>query len=153
MSENNIDETFDIVYYVIEPKASFISQGDDDNVRYFIPPEILEILVWIALNVSLPILSGVATSVLADRFKEKDHKVQLKALEIQKNELEHLKIEVKAALDRLDKEKLPSKEQAHIAQASLAQVLRINGWPLDIAETDAEITVVKLREQLWKEKL
>ena len=147
---NSPDEVMDAVYYVLEPHSSFIHNGNDDNVKYFIPPEILEILAWIALNVSMPILLGVTTSVLSESFKKKDDK-KLKAMELQKAELEQLKADVQKALKELDEQKKPSKENILIARASLADILKINGWTSEMANTDAEKAVLQIQNTLWKD--
>jgi hypothetical protein len=144
------EEVMDALYNIFEPHSGYIRREKDHDVRYFIPPEILEALVWVALNISLPILIGFTTSVLADRFKKKDDK-ELKAMELQKAELERLKTEVQQALKELDTKQRPNKESILIARASLTDVLRINGWPSEIAEADAEKAVIQIQHMLWTE--
>jgi hypothetical protein len=80
----NLENLVDAVYYVLEPHATYISKGGDEDIRYFVPPEILEALTWIGLHVCIPIITGVTTSVVADRLTKKEPSEVKRALELQK---------------------------------------------------------------------
>ena len=152
MARNNIEDIFDSVYYILEPDASFISTGEDDEGEYFLGPEALEVLSWIALNVALPLIIGVTQSTIVERLKKwnKGKKDEtLVALEMQRTELEILQREVQQAVNMLKREQPPDKGSRQIARANLAQVLSINGYPTDIARADADKTVETIIQQYW----
>jgi hypothetical protein len=154
--DSEIDDVFDAVYYILEPHAPYIAAGEEDQAEYYLPPEVLEVLSWIALNAVLPVLVGVVTGVILDRFKRQDTKktdTDLLAIVVQQQqaELERIKDEVRQALGQLHAEKKPSQDHVRIAQANLAQVLRINGLPTDVAESDADKSVKAILRSYWPE--
>jgi hypothetical protein len=144
----------ELTYTELEPRATYIHGTADDEIRYFIPSEVLVVLAWIGTNIVLPILTGAAGSTILEKLKKRKNESQLKALELQKKieEVEKLKIDAEAALEKLNAVKPPSEEKALIARVSLAEVLKINGWPSDLAEKDAERIVLRIRNHLWTPK-
>jgi hypothetical protein len=152
MASNNIEDLFNSVYYILEPHASFISKGEDDHTKYFLPPEVVEVLSWIALNVALPVLVGVAQSTITERLQKRNEGKKdetLVALEMQRKELDLLQQEVKQSLNLLKQEQSPDKDSIHIARVNLAPVLSINGYPTDIARVDADKTIDTILQQYW----
>lgn len=142
------EELVDIAYDLLEPHAAFIHEGGDDEVRYFVPPEVLEALSWRGLSIVLPIFTGVTTgiltSVISERIKKSDSSKEMVAMKMQREELEKLKNEVQEGLQALKKRKgNPNARELSEAQRSLADVLKANGWPSDLAEQDAEQILLK----------
>jgi hypothetical protein len=144
----NAQDLADMVYYTLEPHAAYISRGDDDHVRYFVPQEILEVLAWIGLNVCVPILTGAAATLAVDTFKKNAKENSLKAMDVKAAELERLKTEVEAAMAKLQS-RHPNSGQILIAQATLEEILSINGWPTESASKDARLSIDEIRKHLW----
>jgi len=153
MFDNILDNLFDSAYYILESHSIYISKGEKDQNKYFIAPEVLEALVWICLNVSLPILVGVASSIVSDHLKKKKGSEELTALNLKKDKLESLKSEVEQALEKANlSNSRASNDTSLLIQADLAQILEINGWPSSIATTDAKGLLLEIHQKIRKDK-
>lgn len=151
MSARLADDIENSIYEILEPHASYIRRGPEDTALHYVPPEVLEALTWMLMNILLPIFTGIAASVVWKRLQKQDDK-ELIAMILEKAELQHLKAEVQQLLERVEKETKPNNELIFVAKKKVVHVLMVNGWPSDIAEQDTENILIKIGRQIWTEK-
>ncbi len=145
------DEVFDRAYYTLEPHASYISTGPGDKGHYFIPAEVLESLTWIALNITVPMLTSVGSSLIYDRLKRRKaaHDRDVNALSLSQEELDRIRSEVVNAIAAKDSFPTPSINVIVSAREDLAITLRANGFPPSHADSDAKAVVNLLADAFW----
>lgn len=149
----NIDfaeELSNLVYEILEPHAAYIHNENDDDIRYFVSPEVLVALTWIATNIIIPILTGAASSIILERIRKRKKEGELKAMQMKEklNEIELLKKEVESNLQRSRKAQSITDKNIVIAEVTLSEVLEINGWPSEVAKRDAETSVQVIYNRL-----
>lgn len=134
-------------YDVLLDNFSFISRGEGDEHRYFVPAEALDALTWAALNLGVPMLTGVGSSLIANvlQGRGKDRR-RLKVLESSPDELQEIEAETQGLLTHPHDVRPQAREEA--ASRSLAELLEENGWPSAEAKADANriIDVLLQRE-------
>jgi hypothetical protein len=141
-----VDELVDTSYSILAPHATYISAGQDDQNRYFIPPEVLEALSWIATSIVVPMLTGVATDLIKQRFVP--HKGDTPDLPTLQAEVNQLQGELRALAERRPRQTEEWSGAGSTATAHLAETLQTYGWPTSVANTDAAKIVHEIQEQL-----
>ena len=151
MSASLGDDIENSIYEILESHASYIRRGPEDTALHYVPPEVLEALTWMLMNILLPIFTGITASVVWKRLENQDDK-ELIAMILEKAELQRLKAEVQQLLERMQKETEPNNELILIVKKKLVHVLMVNGWPSDIAEKDTEKILIKIGGLISTEK-
>src|SRR5271165_982676 len=149
MPDDRSIELVDSIHKVIEPHASYLSRGPEDENRYLVPVEILEALAWIVTNVLLPVVTGVAVAVVSARIDQKDRERTLRAMEVTEEELRQIKRDVSKVLAQSQQLPEPTDEAAARARERIIVILKLNGWPTDLANRDAEAIISEALQQLW----
>lgn len=139
----------DSVYEVLEPHASYIGTGPEDENLYDIPVEVLQTLAWIATNGLLPIVTGVAVAGISTRIGQKERKQILKAMGTAEEEIKQISRDVSELVAESKRLPKPTHETAAQAKENVVMILKLNGWPTDLAKRDAEVIISKALKQLW----
>ena len=125
-------------YESLLPNATYLAYGDDDNIRHFAGHEALESLSWLVTDALVPIILGIASTALYDRFRDHgaEEPVDLRAETVTTCRAKlTVVLEHESELDELARD-------SAIEKAKMILVDR--GWPEDDATTDAE----KLTDEL-----
>jgi hypothetical protein len=148
------EDLFDAVYERLLPHASYISAGDDDSARYFIPPEVFETLVWIVCNVAVPVLTGVSASIISDRLSaiKRGKREEIRALKTPANDLPVILKEIHDAAT-LPNPQRPTIGMLTRARDNVEEVLRANGFPAPVAAAAADEAINAAVETTWKAEL
>ena len=144
MTSNLIEKTFDTTYNILESNSTFLSRGSRDKKLYYCPPHILEAVVWLILNVSLPILLGIASSFFYEKIRNNRSSKEMEALSKTNEELEKLRYDLNQLLSIVSDRKSVTPEQLNILHIDIVEILKVNGWP----EKDANIDGHEILQQL-----
>jgi hypothetical protein len=141
-AEERAKELTEGVRWAIEPNASYLSYGEDDEVRYFAPEAALDALAWLLTDAVLPFLIGIGSSAAFERFRTH----QTAPIELTDGQVAVLRREtVEALISTRPAGPKAGPEEARIAAR---EILRERGWPEDEAIEDAERLVRALDERL-----
>lgn len=135
-----MDTIEDQIMEILEPRLQFYRTGPDDNTRYFVGPEVLVPLTWMASAIALPILLTAANEAVKIQVKKFFDK------EKGEKDVEALLSEIKSEKDKSSVEigKMESEE----AMDEVASYLSHRGWPATMAKADAAAIISILRRQL-----
>jgi hypothetical protein len=160
-SHNEIVILQDKVYSLLEPRASYLSGGSENDVRHFIPSEYLDTLSWLVVTVAIPILTNtigaiVASTIMHDKTsraviiidnprtnlggpitKDKEYKDLELAVE-QKEKLTALMLELFNAYPQIIKEGNLTEDSILSAKEEIYKVLSDNGLPSSVSQEDSE---------------
>lgn len=123
----NPDDIISEVFDDIASNAMYLRSGEDDKNRYYLGPEALEALSFLIFQISIPILTGMASTLV---------------LEWVKRHRENKSIEVKHEIDSVPADKISN------AKKEVKALLMERGWPEEQAENDSEKTISAIVEQL-----
>jgi hypothetical protein len=138
------EEIFDRTFYAIEPHAAYISLGVEGEGYYFLDVAVLEALAWLCLNVAMPVLTGVGSSLMYDRVKRRDKQQgETRVLAISKADIEAIKAEVLETFRNEGQVALPQSGPGR-TDAAVAELLRENGLPADVAQETARKIVKEI---------
>jgi hypothetical protein len=150
-----LDELFDDLYYCIEPHSTFISRGPGDTSLYFAPQMAIEALTWICTSIALPILLDVGKSLIVEHLKKPEDSPLTKmkvAMDLQQAEIDALRKQIGTLLERSTEAPRPTPEAIALARAALSKAVQQNGFPSDVAESDANNAIGLLVKRLWGEE-
>jgi|tagenome__1003787_1003787.scaffolds.fasta_scaffold20922703_4 hypothetical protein len=133
----------------LEPNLQFYRQGPSDKNRYYVGPEVLQGLGWIATTIALPLLlvglsEAVKTYVKQWMEKSPDEKEA-------SAQPGALPTEVSVEIERLLAGPTPLLSEDAQTQAAVEEVanfLSRRGWPKVIAAADAEAIVYAIKRRL-----
>lgn len=171
MNVNEIEKLHDEVYCLLEPNASYMSGGNREDVRYFLPVGFLEDLSWLITYIVIPILTNTIGAILAEFIvRNKSEKIlqsngefciytngaKTKTDDLKKNEkvakqLEELNLLRQELLNQQTHNEFnPSVENISRAKKEIIEVLLANGLPNNIAmkvsDKIVQVTLDNLRK-------
>jgi hypothetical protein len=149
MSRPDSIDLVDAVYESLEPHGSYISLGPDDENLYFAPVEVVEALAWIAVNVLLPTMTGVAASAVSSHLARRDQLRAIKALEASQEELARIRHDVNELVIKSEQTPNPTNDLVERSRDDISLLLRLNGWPADLADMDSEVIISAVLRELW----
>lgn len=135
-----MDTIQDQILEVLEPNLQFYRTSPEDNNRYYVGPEVLVPLTWIASAIALPILLTAANETVKIKVKKFFDRNENKAnVEVLITELKSDNDKGVFKIDKIEIEK---------AIGEVASYLSHRGWPDPIAKADAAAIVSILRRQI-----
>lgn len=131
---------------VLEPNLPFYRQDPSDEMRYFVGPEVLEAIAWVATSVALPILLSAGNEIVKNAVGEWFKKYK---------EQDKLMVEPPVALEKELATILESKggiaitsDQVADAVDAVTDHLSYRGWPKAFARSDASEIVEIIRKKV-----
>ena len=128
---------------LLEPNLQFYRFDHSDSNRYFVGPEVLHGIAWVATTIALPILLSATNELVKEKLK--------KWLERGQDSQRQLPSTAKSAREDLvramtDSPRLSiSETQVDEASDAIATYLDAHGWPRSLAEADAREIATLIR--------
>jgi hypothetical protein len=129
---------------VLEPNLQFLRSNTSDESRYFVGPEALHAVSWVATSIALPILLSAVNEIIKKRVeawreKRKTGQPDLKPpeeIQIQIAEILQSGCGITVTGEHVDK-----------AVGAVSEYLSYRGWPTALARSDAVqlIEIIRVR--------
>jgi hypothetical protein len=135
MDTRLVDQLLDNTFCVLEPNGQFWRSSPEDTSRHFISFGVIEGLSWMVLNIAVPILCGVGSSLTYDSLRKR-------------LDIEDSKEQITLVLEKRENITLDNPEFQKIACEAITEHLQYHGWPKKEAREDADKTVQAIVEYL-----
>jgi hypothetical protein len=140
------DEIVELATEVLEPNLQFYRRDPSDKGRYFVGPEVLLALAWVATNIAIPILVSTVNDVVKEQVKgwlKKRKEKSDPAIEPP----EEIQMEVARILESRGGIAITDK-QANEAVGAVSEYLSQRGWPKAFAKSDSIQIVEAIRQRV-----
>jgi hypothetical protein len=125
---------------ILEPNLQFYRSDPKDQIRYFVGPEVLHALGWMASTIVVPILLSGATEIVKARVKE-----WLERHSSKEAIPPALPKELQAEIGKIVKTEVTDSYRSQ-AITSLTDYLSHRGWPKQFATDDAAQIVAAIEK-------